>query len=147
MHAKSENAGSPFGGLFDDAEVIHRYSRAQMIADGFLVEVPEAIARAAGFKIPVGILREVWFDCVEWTQEDSKRQTYQDESGRLWDLLYMASVTARWAKGNSDTVLFKLARIPRNGKSTKPETVILKSHVGPGDNFRPVVTIMWPDQD
>ncbi len=147
MQTKNESPASPFSGLFDDADVIHRYTRADMIRDGSLVEVPEAIAREAGFKVPVGILREPWEDCVAWSEADSDRQTYQDESGRLWDILYMAFVAARRAKPGTDTVLFKLARIPRDGKSTRSETVTLKSVVGPGDDPRPVITIMFPDQD
>lgn len=147
MKTKNEKAVSPFGGLFDDADVIHRYSRADMVADGSLVEVPEAIAREVGFKVPVGVLHEVWLDTVEWTEADSERQTHQDEAGRLWDLLFVAACAARRAEAGTDTVLFKLARIPRDGRSTKPEMVELKSHIGPGDDPRPVITLMFPDQD
>lgn len=147
MQTKSERSVSPFGGLFDDAEVIHRYTRQNLIDDGFLVEVPEATAREVGFKIPVGVLREVWEDVVAWGPEDSERQTFQDEAGRLWDLLFVAACAARRAEAGTDTVLFKLARIPRDGKSTRPESVMLKSVIGPGDDPRPVITLMFPDQD
>lgn len=147
MQTKDEKSDLPFGGLFEDAEVIHSYSRADLVRDGFLVEVPEAVSREVGFKIPIGILREVWLDTVEWAKEDSERQTYQDELGRLKDVLFMAAWAARQAKGNTDTVLFKVARIPRDGKSTKPETVTLKSIIGPGDDPRPVITLMFPCQD
>lgn len=147
MQTKNENFGSPFGGLLDDAEVIHRYTRADLVRDGFLVEVPEAIAKECGFRVPVGILREVWEDAVAWSEADSERQTHQDESGRLFDVLFMAAHAARRAPGNTDTVLFKVARIPRDGKATQPELVEFRSIIGPGDDPRPVITILEIDQD
>lgn len=63
-------------------EVIHSYTRAQAIEDGYLVDVTET-AREAGFVWPVAMTRAVWEDCVEWCEEDSKRQTHQDLSGRM----------------------------------------------------------------
>ena len=131
--------------LFENATVIHSYSRRQMINDGYLVEVPEEIARQAGFRVPVGILREPYDSCVTWDDEDSKRQTHQDATGRLWDLLSVLRVAAK-AQGG-DTVRFKLLRVPRDGKSKRPELVTLKAVIGPGDDPKPVITIMLPDQD
>jgi hypothetical protein len=62
-------------------EPIHPYTRAQAIDDGYLIDVSET-AREAGFRLPVAITRSTWADCIEWTDADSKRQTYQDEAGR-----------------------------------------------------------------
>lgn len=130
-------------GLFADVPVIHSYSRADMIADGFLVEVPQKLSREAGIKFPVGILVEAWADSIEWNEADSERQTYQDESGRLWDILYMFREAARRTSG--DTLLFKVARIPRDGHSTEPQEVAIKAIIGPGDTMEPVITIMFTD--
>lgn len=130
---------------FPDAEIIHRYSRQDFIDDGGLIEVPTELCKEAGIKVPIGIVASVWSDCVEWTETDSERQTCQDEAGRLWDILYMFREAARRTSG--DTLLFKIARIPRDGKSTKPETIMLKSVIGPGDTMEPVITVMLPDED
>ncbi|WP_199836936.1 MULTISPECIES: DUF6573 family protein [unclassified Streptomyces] len=46
--------------------VIHRYSRAQALADGALVAVDDDIAREAGFGVPVALAAAAWADCVTW---------------------------------------------------------------------------------
>ncbi|MEU9837463.1 DUF6573 family protein [Streptosporangium sp. NPDC048047] len=67
----------------------------------------------------------------------------QDERGRLHDVLNMASIAASQTSG--DQVRFRIARVPRQGKGTRPRTVTLICHIGPGDDPRPVVTIMTPE--
>jgi len=131
--------------IFDDVDVVYQYTRKNLIDDGDLVEVPADLARQAGFRVPVGILTEVWQSCIEWTDEDSERQVPQDQTGRLWDLLNVLRVRAKACGG--DTIFFTISRIPRDGKSKRPENVRLKSVIGPGDDPKPVITIMLPDQD
>ena len=70
-------------------EVISTYSRAQALDDGVLVDAG-AMAKEAGFRWTVAITAAAWTDCVAWTDADSERQVRQDESGRLWDVLFMA---------------------------------------------------------
>ena len=70
--------------------VISTYTRAQAIEDGVLVDVGST-AQEAGFKWPVALTVGAWADCVAWTEDDSRQQVYQDESGRLWDVLYSAT--------------------------------------------------------
>jgi hypothetical protein len=54
------------------------------------VDVTET-AREAGFRVPVAPTQTAWADCVCWAEEDSARVVvHQDESGRLWDMLWMA---------------------------------------------------------
>ena len=131
---------SPFG------EVIFSYTRAEAIGDGGLVDVSET-AREAGFKIPVALTRTVWIDCVEWDAADNHRQIYQDESGRLWDVLSMASIAARQNRTSSQPVLYNFLRIARGGRGVRPKMTTLKIHIGPGDNGEPVITIMQPNED
>ncbi len=71
-------------------EVISTYSRAQAIADGVLVDAGP-MAAEAGFKWPVALTAAAWVDCVAWSDEDNHQQGYQDESGRLWDVLFSAT--------------------------------------------------------
>lgn len=130
--------------LFGDA--IYSYTRAQAIEDGILVDVTE-VAKEAGFKWPVALTHALWEDCVAWSSDDSRRQTYQDESGRLWDVLFMAFLAIKRAS-NPDTQLFyQIYRVPRGGRKTKPRLVKLKLQTGPGDHGEPVVTIMQPGED
>ena len=125
-------------------EPLSTYSRRQAIDDGMLIDVSET-ARDAGFRIPVAITAAAWTDCVEWTDADSKRQCYQDESGRLWDVLWMASQAAR--RNNSSEIRFQLYRVPRGGHGSRPRLTTLKAICGPGDGTDPVVTIMLQDED
>ena len=128
-------------------EVIYAYTRAQAIADGCLVDVSET-AQETGFKFPVALTRAVWSDCVEWDDEDSRRQTHQDVAGRLWDVLYMGMIAARANRtSSSQQVLYHLVRVPRGGHATLPRRVTLKLHIGGGDNGEPVITIMQPNED
>ena len=137
--------GAAMNSIFENATVIHSYSRKDMINDGYLIEVPGEIARQAGFLTSVGVLFEVWESCIAWSDEDSKRQTSQDETARLWDLLNVLRVAAKSQGGSS--VRFSIARIPRDGKSRHPQKVALKATIGPGDDPRPVITVLFPDQD
>jgi hypothetical protein len=132
------------------ADIIHSYSRAQAIEDGVLVDVTET-AREAGFKVPVALTRAVWEDCVAWDEADTKRHGVpQDESGRLWDVVWMAiqavrSFTVRHP--NADSVDFTLYRVPRGGRAVKPRIVRLVAKIGPGDEAEPVITILQVGED
>ena len=126
-------------------EAIFTYTRQQAIEDGVLVDVSEA-AQQVGFKIPVALTDSVYSDCVKWDDIDNEIQCYQDKSGRLSDVLWMAYLGAK-KEINTDTVHFKMLRIPRNGKSTFPSLVSLKMMVSGGDSGEPVLTIMQPNED
>ena len=125
-------------------EAISTYTRAQAIEDGVLVDVTET-AREAGFRFPVAMTRAAWEDCVTWSEADNKRQTYQDEAGRLWDVLYMASLAAR--RNGGSELRFQLYRVPRGGRGMRPRLVVLQMHCGPGDEGEPVITISMSGED
>jgi len=125
--------------MFEDADLIHRYTRAQALEDGVLVDVTET-ARQAGFRVPVALTQTAWADCVYWTQDDSARVVYQDESGRLWDVLWMASLAAGAAREGGRTS-FKLHRVPRDSKTGEPMPVTLLLEIDLGDEGEPVITI------
>jgi len=128
-------------GFWDDAEVISRYTRAQAIADGVLVDVSET-AREAGIKFPVALTRTVWTKYVEVPEG----VVAQDESGRLWDVLWMLRCQVRRSQG--DTVHFQLyVRNHNRERLTRQDLVTLKAVCGPGDDAEPVITIMLPDED
>ena len=138
--SNEQSAESFFG------KVISTYTRAQAIEDGVLVD-PGSMAKEVGFKWPVALTADAWADCVAWTEDDSQQQVYQDQSGRLWDLVFMASHAIRISKRSGDRLLFQLYRVARDGHSTKAVLVTLKLIVGPGDTGEPVITIMLPNED
>ena len=127
-------------------KVISTYTRAQAIDDGVLIDTGP-MAKEVGFKWPVALTAAVWSDCVAWSDADSKAQVYQDQSGRLWDVLFMSAYAIRTHRGEGDRLNFSLYRVPRNGFSTKPELVTLKLIVGPGDDGQPVMTILQLQED
>jgi len=138
--SNEQSAESFFG------NVISTYTRTQAIEDGVLIDAG-AMAKEAGFKWPVALTSAVWGDCVAWTEDDSRQQIYQDESGRCWDVLYMASHAIRTSKESGDRLLFQLYRVPRNGQSMEAELITLRLIVGPGDAGEPVITILQPHED
>jgi len=126
--------------------VISTYTRAQAIEDGVLID-PGSMAREAGFKWPVALTADAWAECVVWADDDSRQQVHQDQSGRLWDVLYMASHAIRTSKDSGDRILFQLYRVPRDGQSMEAELITLRLIVGPGDSGEPVITILLPHED
>lgn len=117
---------------------IHTYTRAQAIEDGVLVDVTSA-AKQAGFRIPVAMTRGAWAECVEWSDEDSKRDSYENEAWRLWTVMWVAYTAAR--RGGAQAS-FELYRVPRGGCGVKPPLVMLSVVCGPGDSGEPVITIL-----
>lgn len=126
-------------------EVVYRYTRAQALADGALVDVTET-AQEAGFRASVAMTAAAWNNTVAWTDTDSARQVSQDEQGRLWDVLWMAYITARRSSG-ARRVPFQLYVVPRSGRAMRPRPVTLHMHIGPGEDCEPVITIMNADED
>ena len=126
--------------------VVHTYTRAEALADGVLVDAGP-LAKEAGFRWPVALTAAAWADSVAWTAEDSVRQVYQDLTGRLWDVLYLAAQTVRSGRVKGDRTLFRLYRVPRDRRSTQAVLATLKLVVGPGDDGQPVVNILLPDED
>lgn len=123
----------------EDFVVIHSYTRADMIADGELVDVTN-LAKEAGFKVPVAVSRTVYEGYVVPSTEDAKRG--QDETGRLWDTLNMARFAFQFNK-NSLRVQYPVSYV-MNGED---EPKILKAIRHPGDSGEQVITIMLPSED
>ncbi|CAL8472418.1 DUF6573 family protein [Caballeronia sp. S22] len=139
MRHPEQHLDSVFG------EPIHVYTRAQAIADGVLVDVSQT-AQEAGFRPPVALTASAWADCVAWNDADSSRQTAQDEAGRLWDVIWMASLAARRAR-ESQRVAFQVYRVPRGGRGIGPRPTKLHMCIGPGNDTAPVITILMPNED
>ena len=132
----SEQTGK---GFWDDAEVIYAYTRAQALEDGVLVDVSE-IAKEAGIKFPVALTSAVHCKYVEVPEG----VIGQDETGRLWDILWVFRFAA--AKFNGSTLLFKV-HVRNDNRDCMPPLVTLKAVCGPGDTPEPVITIMLPVED
>lgn len=134
-------------------EPIHAYTRVQAIEEGMLIDV-STTAREAGIVWPVAVTNAVWSDAIAWGDADDKRKRgracWQSEIGRLWDVVWMASHAIRAGPHRGDdgsrNILFQVLRIPRDGRGARPTLTTLSLHVGPGDDCRPVITIMLPSE-
>jgi hypothetical protein len=133
--------------MFSKDDIVFSYSRAQALADGVLVAVPEPLQKEAGFRIPVAMTSRVYEDCVAWTTEDSERKRVsQDQEARLWDLLAMARFAAQCEPSRS-IVAFDLLRVPKQGSGILPRRVQLVMTIHQGDDGQPCMTVMFPDED
>lgn len=127
--------------MSEELEVISSYSRAQAIADGVLIDVSK-MAKEAGFKWPTVVTDNLWATHIQPSERAKKYG--QDAQGRLWDVLWMASLAARRSRDGQDLVPFEV--LFQNGPGEKWRDVVkLWAHVGPGDHGEPVLTIMLPE--
>ena len=126
--------------MFENAEVIHAYTRADALRDGVLVDV-SSTAREAGIRFPVALTRAVWERCVSIPRGVLR----QDEAGRLWDVLWMLRCAI--ARHESGRVVGFAVHLRNDNREGTPPLVRLKAVCGPGDQGEPVVTVMMPDED
>ena len=129
------NNDSPFG------EVIHAYTPAQAVADGFQVEVTKT-AQEAGIRFPVFLTRTVYDAYVTVPPN----VTGQDESGRLWDIVWMTRFAILRARPGADRI--PVALYVRNDNRAA-RLVKLVATCGPLDidDPAPAITVMMVDED
>jgi hypothetical protein len=149
---------SEYNDIFWGKEIF-RYTRAQAIADGVLVDLTSAtddkgqlLCKQAGFKAPVAITRNAWAKVIEaggaWKPHGDgellELKGGQSLAGRLWDVLHMLRSACGQAS-NDDRVHFQVL-VDVNGDG-HPETVNLWALCGPGDHASPVITVMLEGED
>jgi hypothetical protein len=140
---------SPF---WTGEDIISVYTRADALQDGVLVEVPVNLSIEAGVKIPVALTSEAWYFIDPGNLDELPGQSI---TGRLWDLLHVFRVIASQAR-HTDRILFNVAFLMPGSNSREQsiqdpgeheEVVSFKAICGPGDDMKPVVTIMLPWED
>jgi hypothetical protein len=118
--------------------IIYSYTRTQAIEDGVLVDVSK-LAIEAGFKVPVALTSAVHGKYVQVPPAAD----WQDETGRLWDILQMLRYSIRQYATQQEGLLFSL-RVDNGNGARK---VTLKSVRGYDDAGNPCLTIMMPEED
>jgi len=103
--------------MFEEADLIHRYTRADAIRDGALIDVT-ATAREAGFKNPVALTAAAWAKCVAVPAG----VTCQDEAGRLWNILWLLACAVRCSDGGPE-VRFAVRVRNDNPEGTPPPSL------------------------
>lgn len=122
--------------------VISRYTRAQAIEDGELVDV-SATAREAGITFPVCVTRAVWGKYVAVPDGVA----CQDEAGRLWDIVWMLACAIKRSNGGPRVTVILYVRNSKRARLDRRDLVQLVSVCGPGDDAEPVITILLPGED
>ncbi|RZU28895.1 DUF6573 family protein [Edaphobacter modestus] len=130
--------------LFENAEILSMYTRAQAIEDGVLVDMTAEpfgdLAREAGLKWPITMTSTAFHAFV--AVSDTKGHSCQDIKGRWWDVVWMfrrtrreiSPLEARWSVCVRDP----------DGRVRQKQ---LKCVSGPADDGEPCLTFMLPDED
>ena len=121
--------------------VIYAYTRAQAVADGVQVDVTKT-AQEAGIKFPMFLTRAVWDAYVAMLPDVAG----QDESGRLWDVVWMTRFAIIRARPGVDRI--PVALYVRNDNH-RAKLVKLTAQCGPLDmnDPQPAITVMMPTED
>lgn len=131
------------GGAFDGFEVLSTYSRAQAILDGVLIDVTPW-ASACGFKYPCAFTSGLWARLERggaWEDDGKGGRVLVgvDAKGRARGIFDAMHDAIKNCAGNTDRIDFSIRG---------PEfSVDGWSVCGPGDDERPVLTVMLRGED
>jgi hypothetical protein len=123
----------------EDMPVIYVITRQMLINDGSLVDV-SGMARDAGLTIPVAISAGVHADISAIPASKS----WQSYDGRLWDCIWMLRVamTKNAQREVREPLYYNL--IMHVGRKTY---YAIKLVVSVGDDGKPVITLLRPNED
>ena len=138
-----------------DWESIHTYTTAEAVEDGSLILVDETTSKEAGIKFPVYLTQQVF---TKYVQVPEALKGMQDESGRLWDLLYM--FTRKAVKSDTAQIDFQfVCMLPNIGNWERHEKrisdmphhreITLKAVIQGRDfnDSSPAIFILKPNED
>jgi hypothetical protein len=120
--------------------LISKYSREDALGDGTLIDVSEA-AKGYGFVFPVAVTSSVWVGIIEPDEEG--KQVGENTEGRLKSVLYSLLWAIKCVGGDGSSINHEVSLIVEG----EVKKVRLKSEIGSGDDFEPVITIMFPEED
>jgi len=112
-------------------EVIPSYTAEEAVEDGVLVNVPEALAKEAGFEWPVRITTGVHDLCTP--PASNKVESYE---GRLWDVLFLCFIAIKSHKNDDGLVTYRV----KLGSSVETLWAAIDGTAGPA------IHIMKPDE-
>ena len=139
MSEEDDDIPPAVAGEGDEPEIISTYTRAEALADGTLIDVTEQVTEA-GVRIPTAVTRAVWNEYVKLTPTAEKKG--ENIEGRLWDVVWMFRCAAVRSTAQGE-IRFQLYVTTERAT---PTLVTLKATCLPGDDGKPVFTIMLPDE-
>ncbi|MFS0700265.1 DUF6573 family protein [Cellulomonas sp. 179-A 4D5 NHS] len=135
---------SPNTGALQIVHVHTPYLRADALTDGALIDVTTT-AREAGYLLPFALTKGAWDEAVAWDEANCRDD--QDQSGRLWDVLWLARRAARRVGHGMSRIAFEVLRVPNEPDALDAVTTTLHVHIGPGDAHEAVLTVLLPHED
>ena len=122
-------------------DIIYAYTRKQAVEDGEQVDVSTTAAEA-GIRFPVFLTRRVYDKYVTVPENVS----FQDEAGRLWDIVWMLRFAIKRLSGGGDRITYSLHVANDNRRA---RLVQLVATCGPldMDDAQPAIPIMMPGED
>lgn len=119
--------------------VISKYTRAQCLKDGYIIDVSE-LAKEAGFVYPMAITLSL-YDELDPTELEA--DTGQSFTGRMWDVLNILRWRIRKEKDTNCIHTFIIIQVETvaSPKHMQQKHLHFKSTLGPGDDAEPVLTI------
>lgn len=121
----------------DFGRIIDRYTRAEAIADGVLIDVTTT-ANEAGLRLPTAITAALNADI----HAIPPFEFHQDPEGRLWDVLRVGHARILAEPNTSGAIDYDL--VMQCGRRSRYRVRML---LGTGDTGEAVLTIMKPDED
>jgi hypothetical protein len=128
--------------IFEGAEIIHSYSRAQAIEDGVLVDLSALAPEVCGqfYKFPIACTAAVW-GVIDSAIKNEKYNN--DLNGVIHDLLFMSIKMCK----ELDPTTRRFAVIINGADHPHNKPYAFNAVCGPGDDAEPVITIMFPGED
>jgi hypothetical protein len=127
-------------GFWQEKDVISRYTRAQAIEDGVIVDVSK-LANEAGFPLPTAITAGV---SALINDIPEKEKGCEDVTGRLWDVLTMGIRAMRFHRNESEYT-YQFMITTKHCSRLHLET--LKVSLVSGDTGETVINISLPNED
>ena len=138
----------------NDMELIYSYTTKQAVEDGLLVLIPADTSKEAGITFPVYLSKAVWDKYVE---VPSGMEGEQDESGRLWDILWMFRMAARKVSGSylefeficrlADIADWEPNEVLFEGRFLRTVTLKAMIQAQDFDDPSPAIFILKPNED
>jgi hypothetical protein len=119
--------------MFEEADLIFSYSRAQAIRDGVLVDVSSR-AKSLGYRFPVALTAALYDSVTDGATDEAER------AARLDLLLIALRDSIAGNPGAGDRLDFVI-------KAPSFAPLSAWALCGPGDTPAPVLTVMLPDED
>ncbi len=122
---------------FEEADVIHSYTRAEAIEDGVLIDVSKQAAEV-GITLHTAVTPGVWAELIG----NPKWEAWGTEEQRLKRLL--SDACSELEKRESELAFFC---IRMNDLEAMVGEIHLRAQRSPGDNLEPVLTVMLSHED